>query len=66
MIDKDKAIKDKDGDALRFHGDDIRGYVVEYKTYPITAFGDSVGEALAHAYLKKRLWINERRGLKGC
>jgi hypothetical protein len=55
-------IKDKDGDIVHFdivyftHPKRFKKYIAFYYTYAIAGAGDSIGEALAMAYLKKHVY----------
>ncbi len=52
-------IKDKDGDIVEFIELSInksRKHIAFYRLYAIAGSGDSMGEALAKAYLKKHVY----------
>ena len=55
-------IKDKDGDIVYFdivyfdYPKRFKKYIAFYYAYAITGVGDSIGEALAMAYLKKHVY----------
>ena len=52
-----KMIKDKDGDIVYFaYTERFKKYIAFYYTYAIAGVGDSIGEALAQAYLKKHVY----------
>lgn len=52
-------MKDKDGDIVEFIELSInknRKHIAFYRLYAIAGIGDSMGEALAEAYLKKHVY----------
>ena len=52
-------IRDKDGDIVEFvtlSRNGVETHIAFYRLYAIAGIGDSIGEALADAYLRKHVY----------